>query len=367
MKNTNISLGKYLKEQRELKGLSIDEAAMETNIAKKYIEALEQDEYGFFPAEMYITGFLTAYIEILELDRELVLSMYRRHMNKEQEAPLEAFYNFQPTYNNIPSKKIIRLSVFILLVLGMFGSLFVLLSQSNKSSHDKTNIFTEKTTVKQVSLAELTNASSITVGVRDVLVVMDDSKQKLLTVEFLGKESNKRIINFRIDRDRYSYRNGDILDTDINGDGNNDLRLEIISINAKDVEIQLNYTQSQPKTASFFDIAPYRSSIINTLLVANVTNIHTFNVTVTVTRPVWIAYQTDTVAEQEKLLNPGDNVKFSFIDGVKLSLGNAGAATITFAEFTNVIRGGTAGESSQSIFYKRTENGVSSLYRSQLK
>ncbi|MGL5956574.1 MAG: RodZ domain-containing protein, partial [Brevinema sp.] len=161
---------------------------------------------------------------------------------------------------------------------------------------------------------------------------------------------------------QYTYKNGDILNIDI--DEMSDLKLEIIAVNNNNIELELQYTQ---KTPSFFNITPYRDAIRNTVSITSVTNVQTFNMLVTATRPVWVAYQVDTVVEQQQLLNTGDTVRMSFIDGVKLSLGNAGAATITFSEFTNVIRGGVAGESSQSIFYKSTDANVSTLYRSQLK
>ncbi|MGL5956036.1 MAG: helix-turn-helix domain-containing protein [Brevinema sp.] len=353
MKNSNIPLGQYLKEHREQKGLSIDEAAMETNIAKKYIEALENDEYGFFPAEMYVTGFLTAYIEILELDKELVLSMYQRSFNKEQETPLEMLYDLQTA-----PIKYSRLLILSLLGIGMLGIFFLIYMGNNQN----TPVFTDRSEIYQVTLSDLTNDIPMTLGTKDTLVIMGDNNQKVSTIDFLGNEQNKKQIQFKIAQNQYIYKNGDILNIDI--DEMSNLKLEIIAVNNNDIEVGLQYIKETP---SFFDITPYRDSIRNTISITSVTNVHTFNMSVTATRPVWVAYQVDTATEQQQLLNAGDTVRMSFIDGAKLSLGNAGAATITFSEFTNVIRGGVAGESSQSIFYKNTDASISTLYRSQLK
>ncbi|MGL4677544.1 MAG: helix-turn-helix domain-containing protein [Brevinema sp.] len=354
MKNPNISLGQYLKEHREQKGLSIDEAAIETNIAKKYIEALENDEYGFFPAEMYVTGFLTAYIEILELDKELILSMYRRSLNKEQEAPLEVLYDLQIGQ----VKKYNYLLILGMVFIGILGIFFLI--QTGSVQH--TPVFTEKSEIYQVSITDMINDMSIKLGTTDTLVIMGNNNQTISTVEFLGKEPNKKQIHFKIAQNQYTYKNGDILNIDIDEVSN--FKLEIIAINNNNIEVELQYTQQTP---SFFDITPYRNAIINTTSIASVTNVNVFNAVVTATRPIWIAYQVDTAIEQQQMLNSGETVRFSFIDGARVSLGNAGAATITFSEFTNIIRGGVVGESSQSIFYKKTEANVSTLYRSQLK
>ncbi len=357
------TLGQYLKEQREKKGMSIDEVAIETNISRKYIEALEKDEYGFFPAEMYVTGFLTAYIEVLELDKEHVLAMYRRLINKEQEAPLEAFYDYQTSVNKTSAKKYIRIFVLALLTFGVLAGAYYIFNSIPRSAPVPEAVQTSA--IKQLTLSDIAENTELVIGNSDTLVIMNDENEKLYTVEFLGKQQNGNILDFRINQNLYSYKNGDILNTDIDGDGINDLRLEIVNVGSAQSVIELEYTKAEP--ASFFDIAPYRNAIRNTTPIATVTNAHSFNMTITASRPVWVGYQADSVAEQEQLLDSGQTLRISFIDGVKLSLGNAGAVTVTFGEFTNVVRGGIAGESSQSLFYKRTENNISTLFRSQLK
>ena len=63
-------IGKLLTETRIGKDLELDQVARETNIAKRYLEALESDDYSVFPAEPYIVGFLRNYCEYLDLDPE---------------------------------------------------------------------------------------------------------------------------------------------------------------------------------------------------------------------------------------------------------------------------------------------------------
>ena len=369
MEYPTISLGQYLRNEREQRGLSIDEAALETNIAKKYIEALEKDEYGFFPAEMYVTGFLSSYIEMLELDKELVLSMYKRAINKEKEAPLEVFYDLHtPNQRRGGNGRWIVLSLPILLIIGVVT---ILNSKFGSTSQQKDNIqisdysARKNSVITNVSLVELEQNNQFSVGTKDTIVLFDEETE-MVVIEFLGVVQKNKQIKFNIGQNQYIYKKGDVLNTDISGNGVNDLSLEIISVTERNVELVIVLTKEVTRT-SFFDTTPYLKSIRNTVPLAVVNNKDIFNTTITATRPVWVGYQADTAEEKQKLLTTGEAVKFTFIDGAKVSLGNAGAVTITFSEFTNVIRGGTVGETSQSIFYKKTSGSDTTLYRSQLK
>lgn len=369
MEYQTISLGQYLKNEREQKGLSIDEAALETNIAKKYIEALEKDEYGFFPAEMYVTGFLSSYIEMLELDKELVLSMYKRAVNKEKEAPLEVFYDLHtPSRGAKKSGRWIVLSIPILLI---FGVIFVLNFKSKPSSQQDSKAQISDYSARknaitiEVSLIELEQNNQFVIGIEDTIVLFDEDME-IVRIEFLGVAQRNKLIKFNIGQNQYVYKKGDVLNIDISGNGVNDLSLEIISVTEKNVELVVAFKKEVIQT-TFFDTTPYIKSIRNTVPLAVVNNKDIFNATITATKAVWVEYQVDTTEEKQQLLNAGEAVKFTFIDGAKISLGNAGAVTIAFLEFTNIIRGGIEGETSQSIFYKETSGSDTTLYRSQLK
>src|SRR5271157_4035934 len=89
VKNEKQTLGEYLKEARRDKGISIDEIVRHTNIPKKYLEAIESDNFEVFPGETYAMGFISNYAEALELDHDLAIALYKRQMKIEQEAPIE--------------------------------------------------------------------------------------------------------------------------------------------------------------------------------------------------------------------------------------------------------------------------------------
>jgi cytoskeletal protein RodZ len=88
------SLGNKLKEAREAKGYTLDYVGSETNIASRYLEALEREDFSGFPGEPYILGFLRNYGDYLGLDVEALLSLYRSLKLQEQPVPVEALLDW---------------------------------------------------------------------------------------------------------------------------------------------------------------------------------------------------------------------------------------------------------------------------------
>jgi cytoskeletal protein RodZ len=83
------SIGERLRSVREAKKLTIREVAKDTNIAPRYIEALEGEEFDKFPGETYITGFLRSYSEYLKIDADEIIQSYKGHKIGESVTPLE--------------------------------------------------------------------------------------------------------------------------------------------------------------------------------------------------------------------------------------------------------------------------------------
>jgi cytoskeleton protein RodZ len=83
------SIGEKLKTKREELGYSIEQIARETNIAKRYIEALEVEDFDVFPGEPYLIGFLRTYSEYLGLKSDEIIGLYKNFKIQEQPVPME--------------------------------------------------------------------------------------------------------------------------------------------------------------------------------------------------------------------------------------------------------------------------------------
>lgn len=82
-------IGKLLSDTRTEHGLDIEQVARETNIARRYLEALETDDYSVFPAEPYVVGFLRNYCEYLGLNPEEVIKLYKQVKIQETNPPTD--------------------------------------------------------------------------------------------------------------------------------------------------------------------------------------------------------------------------------------------------------------------------------------
>ena len=83
------TLGQYLKRERESRTVSIEELSNGTRISRPFLEALEKDDFSFFPQREFIPGFLKGYARYVGLDTKEVLSRYQ--MQSELEGRKETF------------------------------------------------------------------------------------------------------------------------------------------------------------------------------------------------------------------------------------------------------------------------------------
>jgi cytoskeletal protein RodZ len=124
------SLGEKLKTARELKGLNFDQVSRETNIAGRYLEALEAEEFSGFPGEPYVTGFLRNYSEYLGLDAQGMLSLYRSLKIQEQPVPVEQLLKFPS-----PLPRILITIAVVLAILGAAGGgAFLFINRPRKAA-----------------------------------------------------------------------------------------------------------------------------------------------------------------------------------------------------------------------------------------
>ena len=84
------TLGKYLKNQRESKKISLREVAKNTRVREPILVALEEDQYHLLPPPTYVKGFLLAYARYLNLDPNDILLRYERASKGEPITPIPA-------------------------------------------------------------------------------------------------------------------------------------------------------------------------------------------------------------------------------------------------------------------------------------
>jgi len=77
------TLGKYLKQQRESKKISLREVAKSTKVRENILKAIEEDQHHLLPPTTYVKGFLLSYAKYLRLNPKDVLLRYERALKGE--------------------------------------------------------------------------------------------------------------------------------------------------------------------------------------------------------------------------------------------------------------------------------------------
>lgn len=80
-------IGQALREAREAKGCTLEEAERATRIRARYLAALEAEDFGALPSEAQARGFLRNYAQFLSLPADEVLADYGRLAKKKPRLP----------------------------------------------------------------------------------------------------------------------------------------------------------------------------------------------------------------------------------------------------------------------------------------
>ena len=81
--------GQLLSEARKKRRLRYKRLSTELNIPEKYLQALEEEDYGVMPGgDPYIRGYLRAYAKKLGIDPDFIIERYSENLINEQITPI---------------------------------------------------------------------------------------------------------------------------------------------------------------------------------------------------------------------------------------------------------------------------------------
>jgi cytoskeleton protein RodZ len=85
-------IGSILREARIRMGLNLKQVSEITKIRVKYLEALEEDDYGAIPGPTFIKAYLRTYASMLRLDADSLVEEYRTSYERRKSSQSE-FYD----------------------------------------------------------------------------------------------------------------------------------------------------------------------------------------------------------------------------------------------------------------------------------
>ncbi|MCA0969070.1 helix-turn-helix domain-containing protein [Halobacillus litoralis] len=92
-----MDIGARLKEARESKGLSLDEVQQTTKIQKRYLNAIEQNEFDTLPGKFYTRAFIREYASAVGLNPEEVMEEHKGELPSYEEEEIVKYSRAQRT------------------------------------------------------------------------------------------------------------------------------------------------------------------------------------------------------------------------------------------------------------------------------
>jgi cytoskeletal protein RodZ len=74
----STAVGKKLRQAREARKLSLEQAAQTTHIRQRYLQAMEAGDFNALPSSVQVKGFLRAYADLLNLESAPLIEAVER-------------------------------------------------------------------------------------------------------------------------------------------------------------------------------------------------------------------------------------------------------------------------------------------------
>ena len=136
-----MTLGEYLRTERELRGITLEQVASATKVGIRTLHALEADQYSELPAKPYIRGFVASYCVFIGLDPGEVRAQYDAFIDqKSGERPHRdsghSGYAFEKKDGQQQSRLFLMITMCAFLVVGGIAVVFFKPAlKHRKSSH----------------------------------------------------------------------------------------------------------------------------------------------------------------------------------------------------------------------------------------
>ena len=125
-----MTLGEFLRRERETKGVTLEQVASNTKIALYLLHALEADQYSELPAKPFLRGFVLSYCRFIGLNGRETLAGYESFINQRCVEKIhkevgEGTHFFDHRNNETRSRLILFFSIFGFVLLGGVFIVFV--------------------------------------------------------------------------------------------------------------------------------------------------------------------------------------------------------------------------------------------------
>ena len=111
------SIGTYLKKQREMRSISLEDISKATKINLKSLKALETDDFGFLPGQVFAKGFVRSYAKVIGLDVDEALLQLEENLKEAAQLSSKGHKISWLSQKGLKSKPWIFFVIFLVVVL----------------------------------------------------------------------------------------------------------------------------------------------------------------------------------------------------------------------------------------------------------
>jgi cytoskeleton protein RodZ len=137
------NFGSYLKHERELRGVPLEEISGATNIHIRFLKALEENSFDELPGEVFIKGYIRSYANIIGSDVEEMLNIYKEsveHKNEENVTPPTPSFGAR-------SKTFLTFGLLFLVVVGLFFGVGSLMKKEDGTKEKEISLVQDQTEI----------------------------------------------------------------------------------------------------------------------------------------------------------------------------------------------------------------------------
>lgn len=116
-----VNFGRYLTQQRELRGMSRAEVATATKIPANLLAALENGQVERLPERVFVLNYIRAYAQVIGLATEEAVLRFEEIEKSAREVSPEAVPGPQKKTSRVAALMVIALAVIVALVLVLTG------------------------------------------------------------------------------------------------------------------------------------------------------------------------------------------------------------------------------------------------------
>ena len=204
-------IGQTLKEAREKKGLTLDDLQQTTKIQKRYLIAIEAENFDALPGDFYVRAFIQQYAKVVDLDGDELLAQLEEKTGIKTETPVahetttrtEAVRIEQEEKNDFLGKLMNYLPtiIIVIVVVAIIGTIYVVAwgnhSKNTESQSSSSQTVSVSSDVKKKKSSASTSSAKKTTSSKTPSAKKKSAASTKQTIEHVSSEGSKFVYDVK--------------------------------------------------------------------------------------------------------------------------------------------------------------------------